>query len=95
VVADHVVDHLGEQDGFADARPAEQSRLASAFQRYEHINRLDARLEDLGLGGTPGQRRRSVVNGTPLHVRNISLAIDRVAEHVEHPGENALADRRL
>jgi len=42
---DHVVDHFGEQHGFDHPGPAEQSRLAAAFQRHEHINDLDAGLE--------------------------------------------------
>ena len=53
VVADHVVDHLGEQHRLAHARPAEQARLAAALQRQQHVDHLDARLEDLGPGGAP------------------------------------------
>jgi hypothetical protein len=95
VVADHVVDHFGEQDGFADARAAEKTRLAAALQRHEHINNLDARLEDLGFGGAPGQRRRGAMDGAPLHVRDFPFAVERVAEHVEHARETSLADRHL
>ena len=57
LMPDHVVDHLGEQHRLADARAAEQARLAAALQRHEHIDGLDARLENLGFGGTLGQRR--------------------------------------
>jgi hypothetical protein len=46
VVADHVVDHLGQQHRLADARSAEQSCLAAALQRHQDIDDLDARLED-------------------------------------------------
>jgi hypothetical protein len=58
VVADHVVDHLGQQDRLAHARAAEESRLAAALQRHEHIDDLDARFEDFRLGGTSRQRWR-------------------------------------
>jgi hypothetical protein len=95
LVPDHVVDHFGEQHRLAHARPAEKSRLAAALQRHEHIDDLDPRLEDFGLGGTPCQRRRGAMDGAPLHVRNFPFAVDGIAEHVEHARENSLADRRL
>jgi hypothetical protein len=81
---DHVVDHFGEQHRLAHARPAEESRLAAALQRHEHINNLDARFEDLGFGGAPGQRRRGAMDGAPLHVRNFPFAVERISENVEH-----------
>ena len=95
VVPDHVVDHFGEQHGLAHARPAEQARLAAALQRHQHIDDLDARLEDFGFGGTPCQRRRRPMHGAPLDIGRRRFAVDGVAEHVEHPRENSLADRRL
>ena len=54
LVLDHVVDHLGEQDRFAHARPAKQTGFAATLERHQHIDGLDPRFEDLGLGGTPG-----------------------------------------
>ena len=95
LVPDHVVDHFGEQHRLAHARSAEQSRLAAALQRHEHIDDLDPRLEDLGFGGTPCQRRRGSMDGAPLDICRRRLAVDGVAEHVEHARENSLADRRL
>ena len=95
LVPDHVVDHFGEQHRLAHARPAEESRLAAALQRHEHVDDLDARLEDFGLGGTSCQRRRSPMHRTPLDIGQRRLAVDGVAEHVEHPRENPFADRRL
>src|ERR1035438_4637072 len=35
LMADHVVDHLGEKYRFPDTRATEQSSLASALQRHE------------------------------------------------------------
>ena len=95
VVPDHVVDHLGEQHGLADAGSAEEARLAAALERHEHVDDLDARLEDLGLGGTARQRRRGPMHGAPLDVRQRRSTVDHVAEDVEHAREDPLADRRL
>ena len=95
LVLDHVVDHFGEQHRLAHAGPAEQTRFAAALQRHQHIDDLDARLKDLGLGGTPRQRRRGSMDGAPLDICRRRLAVDGVAEHVEHARENSLADRRL
>ena len=61
VMPDHVVDHLGQQNGLADPGAPEQSRLAAAFERHQHIDGLDAGLEDLALGGSLRQRRRRAV----------------------------------
>ena len=68
LVPDHVVDHLGEQHRLAHARAAEQPRLAAALQRHEHVDDLDARLEDFGLGGTSRQRRRGSMHRAPLDI---------------------------
>ncbi len=68
VMPDHVVNHFGEQHRLAHARAAEQARLAAALQRHQHIDDLDARLKDFGLGGTSGQRRWSSMDGAPLNV---------------------------
>ena len=95
LVPDHVVDHFGEQHRLAHARPAEQARLAAALQRHEHIDDLDARFKDFRFGGTSCQRRRSPMHRTPLDIGQRRFAVDGVAEHVEHPRENSLADRRL
>ena len=95
LVPDHVVDHFGEQHRLAHARPAEQSRLAAALQRHEHIDDLDARFEDFGLGGTSRQRRRGPMHRTPLDIGQRRLAVDGVAKHVEHARENSFADRRF
>ena len=43
-------DKLLYDDGLADARPAEQARLAAADKRAKQIDDLDTRLEHLGLG---------------------------------------------
>ena len=88
VVPDHVVDHLGEQHRLADAGAAEEPRLAAALERHQHVDDLDARLEDLGLGGAPRERRRRPMHRAPLDVGQRRSAVDDVAEHVEHARED-------
>ena len=95
LMPDHVVDHFGEQHRLAHARSAEKPGLAAALQRHQDIDDLDSRFEDFGFRGTPGQRRRIPVHGSPFDIRQRSSAVDRVAEHVEHPRENRFAHGRL
>ena len=47
MAADHVVNQLRDQNGFADARSAEQPGFAAAFQRRKQVDGLDAGLQDL------------------------------------------------
>ena len=35
------------------------------------------------------------MDGSPLHIRGLRLAVDGVTEHVEHPRDDLLADRHL
>ena len=95
LMPDHVVDHFGEQHRLAHARPAEQSRLAAALQRHEHIDDLDARFKDFRLGGTPRQRRRRAMHRTPLDIGQRRFAVDGVAKHIEHARKNPFAHRRF
>ena len=95
VMSDHVVDHLGQQNGLTDAGTPEQPGLAAALQRHEHIDGLDAGLEDLALGGALRQRRRRAVYRAQFDIGEVRGAIDRLAEDVEHPGAYGLADRDL
>jgi hypothetical protein len=93
LMADHVVDHLGEQHRLAYACPAEKSSLAAAFQRYQYVDHLDARLEYLGFRGTLRERGRRLMYRAQLDIGRRILAIDRVSEHIEHSREYVLADR--
>ena len=95
LVPDHVVDHLGEQDRLAYSGPAEQSRLAAALQRHEHIDNLDSRLKNLRLRGTAHQRRWSTMHRTPLNLGQRRSAVDGGAKHIEHTREGSFANRRL
>lgn len=93
VLADHVVDHLGQQHGLADTGTAEQTRLAATFQRHQHIDELDAGREDFGLGRAPGQRRRRSMHAAPFD-GGCRQAVDGRAEHIEHPRQDFPSDRR-
>ena len=62
MMTDHVVDHLGEQNGSADAGATEQTGLAPAFQRYQNVDGLDTRLKDFRSGRAPRERRRCLLN---------------------------------
>ena len=95
VVFDDVVDHLGEQHGLAHARPAEQARLAAALQGHEHVDDLDAGFKNFGFGGTPRQRRRGLMHGTPFDIGQFGLPVDDVAKYIKHSRENFLAHWRF
>ncbi len=94
VMPDHVVDHLGEQHGLAHTRAAEQTGLAAALQRRQHIDDLDAGLEDLGLGGTPRQGRRGAMHAAPFDIGRRRQTVDDIAEDIEHAREYRIAHRR-
>ncbi len=98
LVADHVVDHLGQQHRLADAGAPEQARLAAALQRREHVDGLDTGLEDLGLRRAAHQRWWQTVHRAPCHTHLAGQrrpAVDGVAEDVEHARQDGPAHRRL
>src|SRR5271170_3050451 len=84
VVPDHVVDHFGKEHRLADSRAAEEPGLATSFERYEHVDDLDPRFEDLRLGRASRQRWRSTMHRTPLDVGQRRSAIDGVTKYVAH-----------
>jgi hypothetical protein len=95
VLPDHVVDHLGEEHGLADAGATEEPGLATPLEGHKRIDDFDASLEYFGLGGSAPQRRWSSMHGTPLDLVQRRSTVNDVAEHVEHPAEHTLADRSL
>lgn len=80
LVAHQLVDHLGQQHRFAHARAAKQARLAAVRQRCEHINRLDAGLENFRLGQAAQQRRWRTVCREPQRVGQRRPAADGVGQ---------------
>src|SRR5581483_8495596 len=89
------MNHFRQQNGLADPRAPEESRLPAALERHENVNGLDAGLEYLGLSHPLIQRGRRSMNGSWLHVLKWGTSVDRVAEHVEHPGPDAFSHRDL
>src|SRR5690606_9737344 len=57
VLAGDAGDEFLDDDGLSEAGPAEEARLAAADEGGEQVDDLDARLEDLRLGGEVGELR--------------------------------------
>ncbi len=94
VRADHVVNHLGEEDGLSDAGAPEEPGFAAALQRDEEIDDFDASEEELGLCGAIVERRRRLMHRPPFNVRHVTQPIDGVAKDIEHAREHTSPDRR-
>ena len=88
-----VADQLLDDDRLAGAGPAEDADLAAPPERGDQVDDLDAGLEDLRLRLHLVERGRVAVDRQALVGLDGALAVDRMAEHVEHPTERGLADR--
>ncbi len=93
--ADHVVDHLHDEDRLADAGPAEETRLGPPLQRREHVDHLDARPEDLGGRRSRRQRHRPLLEGPPLCRLEAAALVDGHAEDIEGSSEKLFSDGHL
>ena len=90
-----VVDELLDENRLAHAGATEESGFAAADVGLEQVNGLDARLEDLGLGGQLVKGGRGMVDGIPiLHLGHV-LAIDGLAHDVPDAAEGVLAHGHL
>ena len=95
VLGGDAVDHLLDEHGLADARAAEEADLAALHVGLEQVDDLDAGLEHLRLRLELVERRRrpvdlpAVVDAGELALRDV----ERLADHVEHVAEHAVADR--
>src|SRR5262249_7707635 len=90
-------DHLLDDDRLADAGAAEQADLAALHVGFEQVDDLDAGLEHLRLR-LELVERRGVAMDVPAvcDVRHLRLGnIERLADHVPHVPERAVADRHL
>ena len=85
-------DQLLDDDGLAQAGPAEQADLAAADERDQQVDDLDAGLELLGLGRQVGELGRLAVDGFPAGGVDGPAAVDRLADQVEDAAERARAD---
>src|SRR5690606_36299298 len=93
--ASDVVDQLRDEHGLAHAGAAEQARLATAFERGEQVDGLDALEEDLGRRTLLGERYRRPVERAPLAAREILAGVDDFAEDVDDTAEEPFPDRYL
>ena len=90
-----VVDELLDEHRLAHAGAAEQAGLAAADVGLEQVDRLDAGLEDLGLGGELVEAGRRMVDGiVVLHLGHL-VPVDRLAHDVPDAAERLLAHRHL
>ena len=88
-----VVDELLDDDGLADAGAAEDPDLAALLERADEVDDLEPGLEHLDLGGLVLERGRGAVDRQHLVRLDLALAVDGVAEHVEHAPQRHLAHR--
>ena len=88
-------DQLGEDDGLAQAGPAEQPRLAAADERRQQVDHLDAGLEDFRLRREVGHRRGLAVDGPIVLGLDGPAAVDRLAHQIEDAAQGGLADGHL
>ena len=86
-------DQLGENDRLAQTGTAEQTGLATADERRQQVDHLDARFEQLGLGRQVDQLRSVAVDRPVLVGVDRAAAVDRLADQVEHAAQRGLADR--
>ena len=89
------MDHLLDEHRLAHAGAAEEADLAALHVGLEQVDDLDAGLEHLRLRLELVERRRVAVDLPPVvDVGELGLGdVERLADHVEHVAEHAVADR--
>ena len=94
VLGGDVADQFLHHHGLAHSRATEKPHFAAFDERRHEIDRFDARLEHLCFCALLCKRRRLAVNGGTLHVfREIPLAVDRIAHHVDQATESDFSHR--
>ena len=93
VLLGHAVDHLLDDDGLADAGPAEEADLASLHVGLQQVDHLDPGLEHLGPGLQLIERRGRAVDLPALLDPVDLVGVERLAQHVEDVAEHRVADR--
>ena len=87
VLLGDVADELLDDDRLAHAGAAEDADLAALGEGRDEVDDLDARLEHLGRGGLVLERGRRAVDGVARLRLDGALAVDGLAEHVEHAAQ--------
>jgi hypothetical protein len=96
VVRFALIDHGVERDGgLAGLAVADDQLALAAADRDQRVDRLDARLHRLVHRLARNDARRLHVHGGALLGLDRALAVDRVAERVDHAAEQTLADRHV
>ena len=90
-----VVDELLDENRFAHAGATEEARFAASDVGLEQVDRLDAGLEDLRLGGELVEVRRGVMDGIVILHLGHGLAVHRLTQHVPHAAERLRTDGHL
>ena len=95
VVLGDPADHLGDEHGLAHAGAAEQADLAALQVRGEQVDDLDAGLEHLGRGSSVSKAGawRWISQWSSTSPSSSDVDVERLADHVEHVAEHAVADR--
>ena len=95
MLVSYVADKLHDKHGLADACTAEQADLAALGVRCKQVNDLDAGFEYFGRRSNIRKRRRLPVNWHILFGVYCALAVDRLADDIEHAAERRFTDRHF
>ena len=93
VLLGDVADELLDDDRLAHAGAAEDADLAALGEGCDEVDDLDAGLEDLDRGGLVLERRRLTVDGIADLGLDRALAVDGLAQDVEHATQGRRAPR--
>ena len=92
VLCGDVADELLNDDGLANTRAAVSADLAALRERRDEVEHLDAGLEDLRRSVALLHQRGGTVDRPVLVGLYVTEAVQRLAEGVEQPAEDGLAD---
>ncbi len=95
VLLGDVVDHLLHDDRLADTGATEETDLRALAERADQVDDLDAGLEDLLLGRLLVDGRRQSMDRSQRRILQRRLAIDRLADDVEHAAQCLAPDGNL
>jgi hypothetical protein len=85
MAADHIVDHLHDEDRISYTRAPEEVRFRSAFQGAGNVDGLDAGLIDSRNGGLAMERYWRSMDGAVSQLPEIFSAASFVGEVSEQP----------
>src|SRR4029079_2462093 len=92
VLGGDVADQLLDHDGLAGAGAAEEADLATADERGDEVDDLDAGFEHGDLGLLLLEAGGFAVDGCGVLARDVAALVDGLAEDVEEAAERAGAD---